>query len=175
MVREKTSGKTTMCPEKHLESNLFQKKCWKKYVFWFNNEVFGTVAKIFFRLAKTPITVQRIKLTKTLSYKTKLAVLCRFWVNFFSFQRKSSPELSKLQPTKPWNNLRTNIAWNFGHCFKILWTLSQKNKSFIWKKAFQGGHNCHPRVQRIILRKIIFSRNFFLYQIWSSGDFSVAW
>ena len=116
-----------VCPEEHLQSKVFERKCWKIQVFRMGIEVYGTVARKFFRFAKTVIIVQRNKLRKILSYKTKLAVRWRFWVNFFYFQRKSSPELSKLQPTRPWNILRKNIDWYFAQCCKILRFFSQRN------------------------------------------------
>ena len=39
------SKQHSICPEERLESNIFEKKCWKKYVFWYIIEAFETVAK----------------------------------------------------------------------------------------------------------------------------------
>ena len=72
----------------HLQSKVFEIKCRKFQVFRMSNEIYRTAAKNFFRFAKTVLNVQRIKIRKFLSYKTKLAVLWRFWVNFFTFSGK---------------------------------------------------------------------------------------
>ena len=62
-----------------------------------SNEVYETVAKTFFKFAKTAINVQRNKLKKNFPIK-KLFFEDSEWT-FSYFQRKSSPELSKLHPT----------------------------------------------------------------------------
>ena len=162
--------KTTLYVSREtLTEQHFQKKCWKNYVFRFNNEVFGTVAKNFFRFAKTPINVQRIKLRKTLSYKTKLAVLWKFWVKFFYFQRKSSPELSNcnLQSLGTfWGKTLFETLHNVPNFFRF----SAKETTFRGKDFFRDCHNCHPRVQSEISMRKKISRNCifpFIFEVWA--------
>ena len=137
-------------------------------------EVYGTVARKFFRFAKTVIIVQRNNLKKILSYKTKLTFLWRFWVNFFfnfggnfrpsrqnfilrglgSFWGKTLFELLDIV-SKFFGLWAKNVRVSFGKkSLRVVTTAIRASRGLFCGKSF------------------LFPENFcFFYQIWCSSEF----
>ena len=70
----------SMCPEKHIQSFVFERKSVKFQVFRKSKEVCATVAKIFLQVCKTEKNVQSNKLRKILSQNgKKITIFLRFW------------------------------------------------------------------------------------------------
>ena len=73
--------------------------------------------------------------------------------------------------------MRKKLVWNFAHCFKILWNLRQKNKSFNRKISFRVVTNAirastgkFCRTSFLLPEKICF-----LFETWICSNFFVPW
>ena len=136
-------------------------------------EVYGTVARKFFRFAKTVIIVQGNKLRKILSYKTKLAVLWGFWVNFFLLSAEKFARVVKTATYKALKHVEEK------HCLKLCTMLQnssvfQPKKQRIGEKIFFGIVTTAIRASRAKFRwKKIFEKLYFPLQFWSLSNLVV--
>ena len=72
-ILSRLSKLLSTCPEKHLQSNISERKSWKLQDFRIIFEVFGTMAEKFFRVGKRVKDVQGNSLKKKFFIKKKFA------------------------------------------------------------------------------------------------------